>query len=84
MSIEHEQETLIDPKLLADPNYLAYKDIEELLKESYVGQWVAFVKGELVLVEPDKKGLFQQIEQQFPNDPVFVKEIVKEEIPVFI
>jgi hypothetical protein len=79
MSIENEQEVLVDPILAKDQNYKAYKDIEELLKGSYVGQWVAFTKGELVLVEPDQTSLFQKLEKQYPNESAFVKEIVEKE-----
>jgi hypothetical protein len=79
MSNERVENISVDPDLAKDPNYIAYKGIEELLKESYLGQWVAFTGGEIVLVEPDKTSLFEKIDQQFPGKSVFVKEIVEED-----
>ena len=76
---EEEKVEFVDPELAEDPNYKAYTDIEELLEGSYIGQWVAFTEGELVLVEPDKESLFSKIQKRFRGHSVFVKEIVEKE-----
>lgn len=79
MSKENDWEVEIDPELSQNPNYIAYRNIEDMLKEYYVGQWVAFAGGEMVLCEPDRDSLFKKLNKKHPRESVFIKEIVKEE-----
>ena len=69
----------VDPELAQDPNYVAYKEQEEQLKREHLGEWVAFLQGELVAIEPDKESLFKKLDLDFPGEGGFVKEIVAKE-----
>lgn len=62
-----------------DPNYIAYKKQEEQLKKDHLGEWVAFLNGDLIAIEPDKESLFKVLDLDFPREGAFVKEIVAEE-----
>ena len=69
----------IDQGLAQDPNYIAYKKQEEQLKKEHLGEWVAFLNGDLVAIEPDKESLFRVLYLDFQGEGALVKEIVAEE-----
>ena len=61
-----------------DPDFIAYKKQEEQLKKDHLGEWVAFINGELVAVESDKESIFKILDLDFPGEVRLVKEIVAE------
>lgn len=77
MSKEHDWEVDINPAWKNDSNYVAFKNIEEMLNNYYAGQWVAFVDGEMVLSEPDQDRLFKKLDQEFTHKSAYVHEIGK-------
>lgn len=82
MGNERNGKRPVDPELAKDPNYLAWKEREEELKASHMGEWVAFAGGQLVLTETDKETLFTKIEKEYPDQDVFIRQIVPVE-PIY-
>lgn len=66
---------LVNRELAEDPNYKAYKDIEDLLRQSYVGQWVCFAHGEMIAVEPTEDEIFAKVQKLAPEEEAFIKKI---------
>lgn len=81
MAGEQENKISIRPELASNPNYIKFKDMEAELKQKYLGQWVAFVDGELVVIEADKEKFFEKVTTLYPADTpaVYVWQILEEE-----
>ena len=65
-------------RLEEDPNYVAYKALEEKLKKDHMGEWVAFSDGKLVVVANDREALFKEAKDKGLAG-FFYHEIVAEE-----
>lgn len=79
MKAEHDQEIRISPELAKDQNYVAYKAQEASLKESHMGEWAAFVDGNVVAIEKDKRRLFEYLSKHYPQSGAFFHQIVEVE-----
>jgi hypothetical protein len=69
----------VDPKIDQDPNYIAYKEQEESLKTNHMGEWVAFVGGQLVASEKNQEELFKNLHKNYAQTGAFVHQIVEVE-----
>lgn len=78
MKDERSERIEVDPRLAQDPNYIAYKAQEALLKQEHMGEWVAFCNGELVGLAPDRETLFKETQAK-GFEGFFYKEIVAKE-----
>jgi hypothetical protein len=61
-----------------DPNYIAYKAQEEVLKKEHMGEWVAFADGKLAIIAKDREELFSEAEEKRITGFLY-KEIVEVE-----
>ena len=71
-----------DPRLLEDPNYLAYKRQEVKLRKRFMGKHVAFVKGDLIAAGDDLHEILDFLHKNYPEDHAFVHQVLEKE-PVY-
>jgi len=76
----NKEEISVDPNLLVDKNYLAFRDSFEELMQEYKGKHVAFIDGKLTMVRDNVDELLEALaEPDFIGKDAFVAEVTREE-----
>jgi hypothetical protein len=83
-----ETEGQIEPNPASDdvatPEMQAYLTLHPMLKEKYLGQYVAIYQGALIDHDTDHEALYQRIDAQYPNEFVWISQVEREPIPTLI
>ena len=64
--------------LARDPDYAAYERERQMLESDHEGEYVAYCRGRRVALAASKREIFSLLDEQFPEDPCFVKHISRE------
>ncbi len=65
----------------ATPEMQAYIALHPMLKEKYLGQYVAIYRGKLIDHDPHHEALYKRIDAQYPDDFVWISLVEEEAIP---
>jgi hypothetical protein len=69
---------------LATPEMQAYLALHPMLKEKYLGQYVAIYQGKLIDHDPDHEALYRRIDAQYPDEFVWISPVEEEAIPTLV
>jgi hypothetical protein len=69
---------------LATPEMQAYLALHPMLKEKYLGQYVAIYHGKLIDHDPDHEALYRRIDAQYPDEFVWISPVEEEAIPTLV
>ncbi len=62
----------------------AYLALHSMLKEKYLGQHVAIFDGKLIDVDKEYSALYQRIDEQYPDQFVWLATVEEEAIPTLL
>ncbi len=65
----------------ATPEMRTYIALHPMLKEKYLGQYVAIYQGKLIDHDPDHEALYRRIDAQYPDEFVWISPVEEEAIP---
>lgn len=63
------------------PEMQAYIALHPMLKEKYLGQYVAIYRGKLIDHDSDHEALYRRIDAQYPDEFVWISPVEEEAIP---
>ena len=66
------------------PEMQAYLALHPMLKEKYLGQYVAIYQGKLIDHDPDHEALYIRIDAEYPDEFVWISLVEEEAIPTLI